>query len=56
MIKICDLEFKVKANIINTWCMTMSEAVTMRSLMMMTSIVSEESPARDPHTHRQTDN
>ena len=32
----------------------MSEAVTVPSLMMMTSIVSEESFARDTHTHGQT--
>ena len=50
---------KVKVNMINTWCVTMSEARTMQSVMMMTSIVSEESLARDTHTqtgrHRQTD-
>ena len=33
----------------------MSEAVTMPSVMMMTTIVSEESLVRDIHTHRQTD-
>ena len=32
----------------------MSEAVTMPSLTMMTSTVSEESLARDRHTDRQT--
>ena len=30
----------------------MSEAVTMPNCIMMTSIVSEESLARDTHTHR----
>ena len=34
---------------------TMSEAVTMPSLMMMTSIVPEEPLARDTQTDRQTD-
>ena len=34
--------------------MPVSEAVTMPSLMMMTSIVLEESLARDTHTDRQT--
>ena len=33
----------------------MSEPVTMPSLMMMTSIVSEESLVRDRQTDRQTD-
>ena len=33
----------------------MTEAVTMPSVMMMTSRVFEESLARDPHTHTQTD-
>ena len=33
----------------------MSEAVTVPSLMMMTSTDSEESLARDRHTDRQTD-
>ena len=44
---------KVKVNIINTWCIAVSEAVTMPSLMMMTLrlIVSEESPARDTYGH-----
>ena len=46
---------KVKVNMINTYCITMSEAVTMLSLMMMTSIVSEELLARDAQTDRQTD-
>ena len=32
----------------------MSESVTVPSLMMMTSIVSEESLARDTHTHTRT--
>ena len=35
--------------------MTMSEAVTMPSLMMMSSIGSEESLARDPHTETHAD-
>ena len=42
-------------NIINTGCITMSEAVTMPTLMMVTSTVSEQSLARDPHTDRQVD-
>ena len=33
----------------------MSEAITMLSLMMMTSIVSKESLARETHRDRQTD-
>ena len=33
----------------------MPEADTMPSLMMMTTIVSEESLVRDAHTERQTD-
>ena len=32
----------------------MSEVVTMPSLMMMTSILSEESLLRDTHTHTHT--
>ena len=40
--------------IINPQCSTMSEAVTMPSLMMMTSRVSEESLARNTHTHART--
>ena len=46
---------KVKVNIMNMRCNIMSEAVTIPSLMMMTSIVSEESLARDTQTDRQTD-
>ena len=46
---------KVKVNIINTRCITVSEAVTMPSLMMMTSILSEESVARNRHTHTHRD-
>ena len=42
---------KVKVNISNTRCILLSEAVTVPSLMMMTSIVFEESLARDIHTH-----
>ena len=57
---------KVNVNILNTWCILMSEAVAVPSLMMMTSMVSEESlawdrqPARQParqtdtHTHTHT--
>ena len=51
---------KVKVNIINTWCIIMSEAITVPSLMLMTSTVSQESLARDMHartharTHRHT--
>ena len=49
----------IKVNIINTGCITMSEVVIMPSLLMTTSIVSEESLARDAHTdkhtHRHTD-
>ena len=40
---------KIKVNIINTQCILMSEAVTVPNLTMMTSIVSEESLARDRH-------
>ena len=39
----------VIVTIINTSCITMSEAVTMPNLMMTTSTVSEESFARDRH-------
>ena len=50
---------KVKVNIIHTRCILRSEAVTASDLrmhhvpclMMMTSIDSEESFARDRHTH-----
>ena len=42
---------KVNVNTINTWCILMSEAVSMPSLMMMTLIVSEELLARDARTH-----
>ena len=42
---------KVMVNIINMWCILMySEAVTVPSLTMMTSTVSEKSLARDTHT------
>ena len=40
---------------IDTLCIIISEAVTVASLMMMTSIVSEESLARDGHTQTHTD-
>ena len=43
---------KVKVNIINTWCILMSDTVTMPSLMMVTVIVSEDSLARDRQTDR----
>ena len=46
---------KVRVNIINTWCISMSEAVTTSSLIMVTSIVSKKSLARDRQTGRQTD-
>ena len=47
---------KVKVNIVNTWCIIMSEEVTVpSSTMMMTSTVSEESLARHTLTDRQTD-
>ena len=36
--------------------MLMSEAVTVPSLMMMTSSVSKESVVRDTHTYTQTNN
>ena len=42
---------KVQVNIINTWCILMSEAVTLPSLMMMALIASEDLLARDRHTH-----
>ena len=45
---------KAKVNIINTRCILMFEAVTMPSLIMITSIVSEESLARDTRTDVQT--
>ena len=41
---------KVKVNIINTKYIPVAGAVTMPSLMMMTSTASEESLARDTHT------
>ena len=44
----------VKVNIINTQCINMSAAVTVLRLMMMTSIVSDQSLARDTHTHTHT--
>ena len=47
MIKIC-------VNTINMWCILMSEAVTVPSLKMITSTVSEESLARNRHTNRHT--
>ena len=52
----------LKVTIMSTWCILMSETVTVPSSIMMTSIVSEESRARDTrtqthtqtHTHGQT--
>ena len=44
---------KVKVNINNTSSISMSEAVTMPSLMMMTSIISDKSLVRGTHTHTQ---
>ena len=40
---------KVKVNIISMWCMKMSKAVILPSFMMVTSLLPEESLARDPH-------
>ena len=45
---------KVNVNVINTWCILMSVAVTVPSMMVMASIVSEESLVRDAHTHMYT--
>ena len=45
---------EVKVNTINTWYITMSEAVTMLSLMMMSSNVYEGSLGRDSHTDTHT--
>ena len=45
---------KGKVNIINTWCMPMSESVSVPSLTMMISTVSKESFARDTNKHTQT--
>ena len=42
---------KVKVHIIDKWCILMSEAITLPSLMMMALIVSEESLVRDRHRH-----
>ena len=44
---------KVRVNLINTWCIVMSAAVTVPNLMM-TLIISEESLVRDTHTHTHT--
>ena len=46
---------KVKVNILNTWCIIMFEAVTVPSLTMMTSTVSEKSFARDTNTDTRRD-
>ena len=48
---------KVKVNIMNTWCILMSEAVTVASLMMMMTllVVSEESLNCENRHYRQTD-
>ena len=45
---------KVKVNIVNTWCINMYEAVSIPSLMMITSTVSDKSLARYMHTHTHT--
>ena len=48
---------KVKVNILNTWFILVSMAVTMPSLTMIASVVSKELLARDTHTqNRQTQN
>ena len=44
----------IKVNTITTICSTMSEAVTVSNVMMVTLISSEESLARDRHTHIHT--
>ena len=44
----------VKVNIINTLCISMTEAVTVPSLTVMTYIVSEESLARDKYSDTHT--
>ena len=49
-IKLCVTLNKGQGQYNYTACITMSEAVTMPSLMMLTSIVSEESLVRDTHT------
>ena len=43
---------KVTVTIIHTWCMHISEAVTVPSMMIMPSTVSEESLATGRHTDR----
>ena len=43
---------KVRFNMIKTGCILISQAVTVPNLMMMTSIVSEESLARDRRTDK----
>ena len=45
---------KVKFSIIKTCCITMHEAVTVPNVMMMSSIVSEESLAKHTNTHTHT--
>ena len=45
----------MKVNIFNTGCILMSEAVTVPSLMRMTSIVIEKSLAANNQTARQPD-
>ena len=50
MIKISVTLMEVKVNIICTWRMPMSEAVTVPSLTMMAATVSKDSLARDTHT------
>ena len=46
---------KVKVNIMNRRCISMSQAVTMPSVMMRTSTVSDKSLARYTLADRQTD-
>ena len=46
---------KVKVSIINKRCITMSEAVTMPSLTMVTLTVSDKSLAKDRQTDTDTD-
>ena len=45
---------QVKVMLIITWCIRMFEAVPVPSVMMMTSIIFEESLARDRQTHTDT--
>ena len=45
---------KIKVNIISTWCIPLSETVTVPSFMTMASTVSEESLANDRHSYTDT--